>query len=952
MNNRLILFLLLFLAFNNVIIGQNRSFLGISGGKEDATHPVTGSSSPTVGFWGSGYSSGTQIVPYSPTIPNSFTPNDGTKGIRSGSYSLWSSSWDQPGSWYSPLLTLTTNSTKKWVIQLYTTIYASGTNGQQTANQSFGFLRGANTYSVNVVNDYTIPGQWTKLTYTSSDVSSANQVAFYNSSQGRAYQQNYRYYDDIAIYETDDGLVDNTAPSAPTNLVVQGGACPDSTVRLDWSAPATGTDGGGYLVVRYTSNPAADDSPNVNGIYAVGNAITFSNSGLVVYQGTNTSYTDLTSNRNKTYYYRVYTYDKAYNYSSVIQGSVTTPPKRCGNISLLGALGGAEGVTQSFNYGNYTPVPPGYDASKWWQGHSNYGGFAVTNSGARSGNSAYTAAGGSTAGHIHGPIIPIDGGSAKKWVLQFYGKYNGGGVNGNSTVYLGYQRATDNSGNGESPSYGFSPSRTSTSYLKYTLTNISTTSASYIALNATSISGWDYASSNIDDIAVYETDDGLVDNTAPDAPTNLLAQGYVCPDSTVSLSWSAPSTGVDGGGYMVVRYTSIPATDDLPNVNGVYAVGSTIIKSNTGVVLYLGSNNSFKDLTSRKNIPYYYRVFTYDKAYNYSSAVESSATSGTNGTSSLTVTPNSPSILNENGVYEGFDITNLTASGGSSYVWSGGTSPNSAINNFKTSGMYTITMTTSSGCSFQSSIQVLVRVIGLDKNGNVTEDQTIQVTPFGDINKNYAVDQVGQIHDTNGNPDGSSAAKASTSAYQIKQDYPSSTDGIYWIKNTNINSGNAFQIYADMTTNGGGWMLLNSSGGRSASSEITTITSLSTQGYLPRATVIALSNISTSVLLKSGPNRTSSFSYVAVSTDSRPITALKSSNTSNNGAGSWHNSVYTSFSPITGSATWNDVSGVANGWPNMFHSSGNANGVHWLPIYSQAAGLNWDSGYYFSTWIR
>ena len=79
---------------------------------------------------------------------------------------------------------------------------------------------------------------------------------------------------------------------------------------------------------------------------------------------------------------------------------------------------------------------------------------------------------------------------------------------------------------------------------------------------------------------------------------------------------------------------------------------------------------------------------------------------------------------------------------------------------------------------------------------------------------------------------------------------------------------------------------------------------------------------------------------------------MKSSNTSNNGAGSWHNSVYNSFSLLVGSATWNDVSGVANGWPNMFHSSGNANGVHWLPIYSQATGLNWDTGYYYSTWIK
>jgi hypothetical protein len=56
--------------------------------------------------------------------------------------------------------------------------------------------------------------------------------------------------------------------------------------------------------------------------------------------------------------------------------------------------------------------------------------------------------------------------------------------------------------------------------------------------------------------------------------------------------------------------------------------------------------------------------------------------------------------------------------------------------------------------------------------------------------------------------DGLSPNTASSSAYQIKQDYPSSTDGFYWIKNANINGGVPFKIYADMTTSGGGWTLI------------------------------------------------------------------------------------------------------------------------------------------------
>lgn len=57
-------------------------------------------------------------------------------------------------------------------------------------------------------------------------------------------------------------------------------------------------------------------------------------------------------------------------------------------------------------------------------------------------------------------------------------------------------------------------------------------------------------------------------------------------------------------------------------------------------------------------------------------------------------------------------------------------------------------------------------------------------------------------------PTGLTSSDPSTSAWAIKQTYPNSTDGLYWIQNANINSGAPFQIYADMTTDGGGWTLI------------------------------------------------------------------------------------------------------------------------------------------------
>ena len=59
-----------------------------------------------------------------------------------------------------------------------------------------------------------------------------------------------------------------------------------------------------------------------------------------------------------------------------------------------------------------------------------------------------------------------------------------------------------------------------------------------------------------------------------------------------------------------------------------------------------------------------------------------------------------------------------------------------------------------------------------------------------------------------GSYDGSSAANAGLSAAPIKRDFTASSDGVFWVDADGAGAGAAMQIYADMSTSGGGWMLV------------------------------------------------------------------------------------------------------------------------------------------------
>lgn len=130
---------------------------------------------------------------------------------------------------------------------------------------------------------------------------------------------------------------------------------------------------------------------------------------------------------------------------------------------------------------------------------------------------------------------------------------------------------------------------------------------------------------DVDDFVVYPADNQSspsADITAPAAVTSPAAAGKY---GSINLGWMAPATGIDGGGYMVIRSSS--ATQPALNPNGIYSIGNVIGTGNT--VVYIGTNTGFTDDGSVASLAsgatYYYHIYSVDKAFNYSPAATASA---------------------------------------------------------------------------------------------------------------------------------------------------------------------------------------------------------------------------------------------------------------------------------------------------------------------------------------
>jgi hypothetical protein len=234
--------------------------------------------------------------------------------VRSGAHSLRILNTSTTGRRvYSPLFGSVSDGSRL-VLQYYRRI-PSGTGQQNQHGIAFPTESLSGTYNAPASAD-----TWEKQTYVpTSTTATGNKwaVIMHRLTSGGT-NTLPEYIDDLAVYV--GTAVDNTAPDPATSPIAAKTSSP-SELYVSWTAPITGIDDGGYLVIRRIGL-APTGTPNVNGIYAVGNTI---GDGTVVYQGTSNNFTDTGLNFVNTYYYKIYTYDKAFNYSSGVVTSGDSP---------------------------------------------------------------------------------------------------------------------------------------------------------------------------------------------------------------------------------------------------------------------------------------------------------------------------------------------------------------------------------------------------------------------------------------------------------------------------------------------------------------------------------------------------------------------------------------------------------------------------------------------------
>ncbi|WP_461788730.1 gliding motility-associated C-terminal domain-containing protein [Pedobacter sp.] len=185
-------------------------------------------------------------------------------------------------------------------------------------------------------------------------------------------------------------------------------------------------------------------------------------------------------------------------------------------------------------------------------------------------------------------------------------------------------------------------------------------------------------------------------------------------------------TVTDASGCKTSVSKEVKFLSTLANVSGEKNGCSKVTLVATGGVSYQWSggetpNNAINTFTSSGN---YYVVVTDALGCSYRIDQVVTVKSGP----IITIIDNSPAC-SPNSI--------LTATGGVSYQWDGGLTPNQATNTFTTSGTYIVTVTNAEGCSATMSKTVMIGAGQTNITGNNVGCNSVTLTATGGVNYNW-----------------------------------------------------------------------------------------------------------------------------------------------------------------------------------------------------------------------
>jgi len=120
-------------------------------------------------------------------------------------------------------------------------------------------------------------------------------------------------------------------------------------------------------------------------------------------------------------------------------------------------------------------------------------------------------------------------------------------------------------------------------------------------------------------------------------------------------------------------------------------------------------------------------------AGNKTGTITATSSGTTAATTTVSGTVNALPNIGISGTTTNVDLVSLTASGGSTYAWSDGSSTNTASNTFDASGLYALTVTDANGCISSTNLNITVQRWGLSRTGEKTLDSAVQINTNGKI---------------------------------------------------------------------------------------------------------------------------------------------------------------------------------------------------------------------------